>query len=537
MTTPPVSVAALSSGDAGRSWTAGYVTELDYTRGYYRELNPVLLRYVLLHRGFALPSAPERTQPLRYLELGFGQGLSFAIHATASPGVYLGTDFNPGHAAGARALIQAAGVAADARDQSFAELAADPGLPAFDVITLHGVWSWISAENRAILVDLIRRKLAVGGVFYISYNCTPGWSPVMPLRHLIKTHADLAGSAEQAMPARIDAALAFAQRVAESGARYFHDNPNVTTRLGQMREQPRDYLAHEYFNRDWLPMPFSEVAEQLAAAKLDFVAPGDLVEQVDQVQFTAEMQALLGGLTSTLMRETVRDFMTGQQFRKDIFGRGLRPLSAVEQAERLIEEHVVLTVPADDVPMTLNVSSRQITLQESIYRPVLGMLSEHGYTPKRIGALLTDPAWEGKPLQTLIQALMILTGGGYIAPVQSLAAADAQAAAAACAALNRQLCSQARHREGVGFLASPLTGGGVPVSRFHMLFLGARGDGAATPAAWAQAAWLVLLQHNQRLMRDNQPIDSAEDNVAELTRQAETFERKALPVLQALGIA
>ena len=37
-------------------------------------------------------------------------------------------------------------------------------------------------------------------------------------------------------------------------------NPSVAGRLAQLRQQNRNYLAHEYFNRDWLPMPFSDVA-------------------------------------------------------------------------------------------------------------------------------------------------------------------------------------------------------------------------------------------------------------------------------------
>jgi len=43
-------------------------------------------------------------------------------------------------------------------------------LPDFDYIGLHGIWSWISDENRQVIVDFIRKKLKVGGVLYISYN-------------------------------------------------------------------------------------------------------------------------------------------------------------------------------------------------------------------------------------------------------------------------------------------------------------------------------------------------------------------------------
>lgn len=96
-------------------WTAGYVAEIGYTHGYYRELSPVMLQLAMLTQGIHA----TRGAPLRYLELGFGQGLSLAIHAAACPGEYWGTDFNPAHAANARELVDAAGVKARILDASF----------------------------------------------------------------------------------------------------------------------------------------------------------------------------------------------------------------------------------------------------------------------------------------------------------------------------------------------------------------------------------------------------------------------------------
>src|SRR5581483_6207048 len=149
-------------------WTEGYVTEIDYTHGYYRELSPVLQRYALLVAGFAPP--PEEGA---YLELGYGQGLSLAIHAAATPYEVWGTDFNPSHAAQAGGLIRAAGIEAHPFDDSFAEFAERRDLPKFGYAGLHGVWSWISNENRAHITTVLRRSLLPGGALYISYNTLP----------------------------------------------------------------------------------------------------------------------------------------------------------------------------------------------------------------------------------------------------------------------------------------------------------------------------------------------------------------------------
>src|SRR4051812_31375170 len=108
-------------------WTEGYVTSVPYTAEYYPELSPNHIRLALMNAGLVgLPDAP-----VRYLELGYGQGLSLAIHASANEGEFWGTDFNSAHAEFARRLISAAGCAATILDESFSELALRPDLPRF----------------------------------------------------------------------------------------------------------------------------------------------------------------------------------------------------------------------------------------------------------------------------------------------------------------------------------------------------------------------------------------------------------------------
>src|SRR5262245_54542323 len=74
---------------------SGYITEIGYPHDYQQELAPALLSLAALNGGTLTHTA----KPLRYLELGFGQGLSLAIHAAACPGEYWGTDINAAHVA------------------------------------------------------------------------------------------------------------------------------------------------------------------------------------------------------------------------------------------------------------------------------------------------------------------------------------------------------------------------------------------------------------------------------------------------------
>ncbi len=218
-------------------WTHGYVRDIDYIHGYCRELAPSLLALACASRGLAVQHG-ER--PLRYLELGFGQGVSLNVHAAACPGEFWGTDFNPAHVVNARELSSGAGSGARLFDDSFHELLERAELPEFDIIAMHGTWSWISSENRRVVVETVRRKLAPGGLFYVSYNCLPGSTPELPLRQLLKLHVDLASPTVQAVPAKIDAALAFAQSLLEAGARYFNEHDEAKELLQRMRGKDQE---------------------------------------------------------------------------------------------------------------------------------------------------------------------------------------------------------------------------------------------------------------------------------------------------------
>jgi hypothetical protein len=162
------------------------------------------------------------------------------------------------------------------------------------------------------------------------------------------------------------------------------------------------------------------------------------------------------------------------------------------------------------------------------------MLARDGMRTRAVGEMEVALAPRGVAFWQVVEAVKILVGRGDVFFVQD----DAVAAAAAprTRRLNRCLMERAGASGDVMFLASPVTGGGVPVMRFEQLFLQAREDGLVTPAEWAGHAWRILASQGQRLLKDGAAIDSEADNVAELTRQAEVFATPRLPVLVNLGI-
>ena len=509
------------------NWNAGYVADIGYTFGYYHELNPLRARLAFLNAGLVPPQLGV------HCELGFGQGMSANIHAAAAASTWYATDFIPAQAAFAQELAAASGANAHLTDEAFADFCTRTDLPDFDSIGLHGIWSWISDENRAAIVDFIRRKLKVGGVLYISYNTQPGWAAMTPMRDLLTEHSEVMGIAGQGIVKRIDGALEFADKLMATNPTYLKVNPIVAERLATLKSQNRNYIAHEYFNRDWLPMPFSKMAQWLSPAKVDFACSADYLGSVDVLNFTAEQQALLKDIPDKMFNQTVRDFIVGQNFRKDYWIKGVRHLSVLEQTEGLKAQKLMLIRPRADVSLKVSGALGEANMQEAIYNPILDVLADH--KPYSLGQieLLLKP--KNIAFGQIIQAVMILSGPAILCAVQD---DDVILNAKRFTdKLNAYLMDKARGSADVITLASPVTGGGIGLGRVEQLFLLALSQGKKLPTEWVQFTWQLLASQGQKIVKEGKPLESLEENLAEITTQANLFAEKELPILKALQIA
>lgn len=507
------------------SWSSGYVTDLDYTYGYYRELAPAMLRMICLSSGVA----PQRGHDFRYLELGYGQGISINMHAAATDAEYWGTDFNPAQTVHARALSSASGAQVNLLNDSFEELAARSDLPDFDVIALHGIWSWISADNQKVIVDLLRRKLRPGGIVYMSYNCMPGWAPMTPVRHLMMLQTELGGVALDAA-GKIEEALGFARDVARADALYFKANPLVERQLEEIEGQNRNYLAHEYFNADWSPMNFSEVSKCLGEAKLSYIGSAHLLDRVDGLHLSDEGQKLLAQIGSPILRESVRDYLINRRFRCDVFVKGPRWLTNIELRKIWQSERFVLTSNVADVPKMIPGPLRGLNLPPKLYDPLLAILSEDRHTPKSIEQLSSDARLHEFDRHEIVQAIILLMGAGHVQPAQTVTARTGLQ----CKALNHYLCDRALGSADINYLVSPITGGGFGVPHLCQSYIAAMRQGRTTPRDLAMYVWEG--NAGERLIKNGKPIESDDDNIAELVLLADQFKERLVPILKAIQV-
>lgn len=202
-------------------WNYGYISEVDYIHGYFSELSPARMKLALLSRGIAHSVGRSPS----YLELGFGQGLTLNIHAATNSGHFYGTDFNPSQVANAAELAAAVGKQVTIWEDSFEDLAARGDLPQFDIVALHGIWSWVSDETRAAIQSIARHYLKPGGILYVSHNILPGWSPMMPLRHLLDEYSRRAARGDGRHPVARGSVAGLRGKADECGRVLFQGEP------------------------------------------------------------------------------------------------------------------------------------------------------------------------------------------------------------------------------------------------------------------------------------------------------------------------
>jgi len=373
----------------GTGWGDGYVTDIAYLPGYYQHQSPLHLHLACLLGGVTgLDITPERS--ISYLELGCGCGFGALALAASNPGWQVtGIDFSPAHIAAARELAAEAGIAnarfieADLTD--FAESHRANALPEADVVTLHGLWSWVSDPVRGGIVRLIDRKLRPGGIAYVSYNALPGWQQAIGMQRLLH---EVGRRSATRSDRQVEAGIEVVRALIEAGAYQLSDNPLVQTLLGYADRGQISYLAHEYMNAHWRPCFHADVVRDLAAAKLNWVASAQLLENFSPLMYGDQARAVMARFEDPVMRELVKDMCAVRCFRRDVFVRGACRLSATERDAALGEVTLALLRPSNQFAWEMEVPAGHAAIERGFFGPIVAALSEG---PRRVSELLALP--------------------------------------------------------------------------------------------------------------------------------------------------
>jgi SAM-dependent methyltransferase len=467
---------------------------------------------------------PPPQRRFRYFELGCGLGMMTALMAGANPDAELwANDFMPMHVLEARALARDAGLTnVEFMEASFADLL-ERDLPEFDFIGLHGVYTWVSAENRERIVDFIARHLKTGGFVYASYNSRVGFASLAPVRALLTSAADaLGGNIEQSTRSSLE----LLQRVGRARARYFEATPEVNGVLSRMQRTKPGFMLHELFNHNWTLFLHSEVAAELARAKVGFVCSARMLDDLPLLLTPAHCE-LLAQIPQPPLRENVRDFLLNTTLRRDLFARGTIALSSVEREERLSAIRFALCMPRAECSLVAEVAGGEIQLLEHIHTPLLDALAAKPRSASELGELA--PLAPLGP-EAVLDGLLALAAVGYAAPTLSDAGVDERAKSAA--RLNAAIAARASGPRPMPTLCSPLLGSGMQVDPLEQLFVHARME-EREPVQFASDA---LRRGGQKVFREGRPIDDERESAAELRRAADAFLRNDVSFFVQHGI-
>ena len=482
----------------------GYVTELPYVVRYHRELNPWVMRFALALNGIAWGNDDGAYD---YIELGCGFGLSALANAAGNPNARIvGVDINPEHMATAQGIAAAAELP-NIRfiEAAFAELE-EKSLGAFDVIALHGVWSWIDGDGRGRILEFVDRHLRPGGLMYVSYNTLPGLAPALPLRELMLIGHD---QTEGALGLKVDAGVKFAEKVRSAGAAYFAVNPRAAQTLDHILPKSRNALAHEYFNADWWAFYQREVAGVLADIGLVYGGSAHILDNIDPMNYSAAGRELIAQTTPE-RRETLKDFLANREFRRDIF---IRPPVTRGDPDALFAATRFASAggPQGAAQITGHTALGKLSLKTELAVPALTVLAQGAASA---AAILAHPACAGLPRGELMETLLMLVALGGADPALPDAGYDVRKAATG--RLNAVLWEAALSVDVIHAAVSPVTAGGIGLGRIEQLFLLARERGEE-PVQFIKAVF----------------GDNIQGDVVSNYAQ---FMEKKLPVLKRLGI-
>lgn len=354
-------------------WTGGYVTDTQYTFGYYPELNPARVAWALLSRGLRPPRVSTAC------ELGFGLGVSTCIHAVSNKHVnWWGNDFNPGQVYFARELAGLSKRPIALFEDSFEEFADRKDLPPFDFIGAHGVLSWISEENVGHILRIIRGSLKPGGVAYFGYNVLPGWANFLAIRRLLL--AEVKSVLPEHAPTRdkVRHARSVLEQLVETNPIPFTLVPSLNQDIRTVLSRPDAYLAHEFFNADWHPFHVDQVFSLLRSAKLEFAASLNPVEPFSSLNLSASGLRFMEARSGTGNQQGWRDFLVNESFRRDLFVKGGSPLNVGERDSLVDALWVQPRLTPRDDDFRLKGARTSGTLDVGAFGTARDILEKHG---------------------------------------------------------------------------------------------------------------------------------------------------------------
>ena len=454
--------------------SSGYFCDADYIDYFYDGLSPWYMDYLAALRGFPRLASDGGFD---YCELGCGTGLSLVIHAAANPqGRFVGVDLNRDHIRRAAATAKAGQVDnVMFMEEDFAHLL-ERDLPRFDVIALHGVYSWVSPGIRKEIQGFIAHRLKPGGKVYASYNALPGWSQQIPIRDLMIAHVDgMPGSTLD----KVAEGVGHLRRLRDAGAATLHAGPQTKAVVEHILEADPRYVAHEYFTPYFEAFYFKQVHTDMARIGLTYLGCLPVAMNYGGFCLPQPLQDYFQGLRDRLAFETHKDLVVNTVFRRDVYCLG-KEQPARDAAGRLAGVTLGSFKAREDFEFQFEAKANVVQLDGPIFARLADILA-NGRIPAE--AILAHPDLAGNTPEEIVQGLECLVASGQVLPC----APGPAPAAAGLSPLNQHLLRRDSVAGAVS-LACPGYGTGLTLPQVDaLLVLGIQEAGLDGAAAWVEA--------------------------------------------------
>lgn len=501
----------------------GYLSEVSYTHRYHEGQDPATISFLA---AINCANNMDTNESFRYFELGCGNGVTVNALAAANPhAVFYANDLSEEHCRNARELAEAGQVDnVEILQASFADLLESDFKP-FDIITLHGIYTWVSRDNRSQLVAFLRRFLKPNGLVYISYNCSPGNAGFVPVRQFLN---EMMKVSEGDFDQRVKGAFNFLWD-ASGSMPFFNVFGREKNRLSEFAKKNRNYVIHELFTKDWTLFFHKEVAEELAPAGLTYFANRDVVQNFPEYLMSGDTLKQYRSIEDIGMAEMFSDLALGRQFRKDLFIRnGGGDGERLSQRVLLEGRWIALAKPREEMTYREKIQVGFVTLQRMVYEPIIEALEEG---PQSVASLLSKLHCGEEEESTFFKRLLKLVAFGYVAPCFSLDRIEGKRQSAL--RFNRAIMGRRVNGVRHDVMVSPVLGAGVPVPRIEQFFIRARNEGLE-PIAFAlrqlEEGGLSLLN------RSGDVLKGEEECLAEIEARFEKFRSRRLDWYRYLGL-
>jgi len=503
-------------------WGKGYITDVEYLDTFHPTMAP---QHLALTAAFNGVEPPDLAGTFTYCELGCSRGLTSLILAAVNPrAIFHAVDFNPASIAHAAARARAAGLGnVTFHERSFEELTEPAArLPKFDIVAMHGVWTWVAPELHRAIVAFLSSHLKPGGLVCVSYNVLPAWNEMMPLQRLLRElSAGQAGLSNQGA----GYALAMLNRLAEKKIIPPRFREGIM-RLNEAASRSQDltYFVHEYLHTGWAPYYFADVARALGEAKLGYVGSTRLMKSFSDIGLNEEQRALLSEIAAPELKETLGDFCINNQFRQDVYVRGARPMMDAKRMALLNALPLALVAPVPEVFEVVAPTGERLRPNPAVFGRILEAMQTGPRTVRELLACAGAPVGAFELVTTLVDS-------GLARPWRGL---DREARDA-----STRLNAAARDVSSVqaATIAVPTLGLGLNLPAIEFaLYTALRGGeepDAAAVAADLVGRWRAVGIHPSV---NGEPIENEAEALAVMTRECAAKIAQYLPIWRMLEI-